>query len=66
MNYPGEAGILTIQRRPTSETVLRGDGPKRRRIDRTQDENNFEQFVTVRGGAYFFLPGIEALRSLAD
>jgi Dyp-type peroxidase family len=26
----------------------------------------FAQYVTVRGGAYFFLPGIEALRSLAD
>jgi hypothetical protein len=23
------------------------------------------QFVTVRGGAYFFLPGIRALRYLA-
>jgi Dyp-type peroxidase family len=28
--------------------------------------DGLKQFVTVRGGAYFFLPGIQALRSLAE
>jgi Dyp-type peroxidase family len=51
LNYPGEERILTIQRRPTSE-----------RVERVASLN---QFVTVRGGAYFFLPGIQALRFLA-
>jgi len=27
--------------------------------------SGLSQFVTVRGGAYFFLPGISALRYLA-
>jgi Dyp-type peroxidase family len=27
--------------------------------------NNLQQYITVRGGAYFFLPGIRALRMLA-
>jgi deferrochelatase/peroxidase EfeB len=54
LNYAGEERTLTIQRRPTSECVAK------------QTLNyNFNQFVTVRGGAYFFLPGIQALRFLA-
>lgn len=36
------------------------DQPLRRRI------GNFKQFVAVRGGAYFFLPGIKALASLGQ
>jgi Dyp-type peroxidase family len=65
LNYPGEARILTIQRPPTSEGMLRGDDDVRRH-GRTPSPDNLEQFVTVRGGAYFFLPGIEALQFLAD
>jgi len=50
MNYqPGEGCSLTIQRRPISERV----------------DDSMNQYVKVRGGAYFFLPGIETLRSLA-
>jgi Dyp-type peroxidase family len=36
------------------------DDPLRRRIC------NFQQFITIKGGSYFFLPGIKALRMLAD
>lgn len=36
------------------------DTPLRRRIC------NFQQFVTVRGGSYFFLPGLGALRALSE
>ncbi|PPD24426.1 MAG: peroxidase [Methylobacter sp.] len=35
------------------------DTPLRRRLC------NFQQFVTVRGGGYFFLPGLRALKALA-
>jgi Dyp-type peroxidase family len=63
MNYPGEDVLLTIQRRPTSEIVLRS-APTSAGTDRARGAD-FEQFVTVRGGAYFFLPGIEALKRLA-
>ena len=28
--------------------------------------HNLRRFITVRGGAYFFLPGIKALRYLAS
>jgi Dyp-type peroxidase family len=69
LNYPGEARTLTIQRRPTSEGMLRGDGngrQQRGRMRSADNADNLEQFVTVRGGAYFFLPGIEALQFLAD
>jgi hypothetical protein len=63
MNYPGEDRLLTIQRRPTSEGV---DRTRRRSSGgRVGRAGTFEQFVTVRGGAYFFLPGIQALRLLA-
>ena len=36
------------------------DDPLRRRVC------NFQQFVTLRGGGYFFLPGIKALRMLGE
>jgi hypothetical protein len=36
--------------------------PLRRQVVRLNDE---EPFVTVKGGAYFFMPGISALRYLA-
>jgi Dyp-type peroxidase family len=38
-------------------TIQRPDGPERVR--------GLEQFVTVRGGGYFFMPGLRALRCLA-
>jgi Dyp-type peroxidase family len=41
-----------------SFSIPQADGPDRRL-------NNLPQFVTVQGGAYFFLPGIRALRYLA-
>ena len=28
--------------------------------------NGMPRFITVKGGAYFFLPGLEALRRLAS
>jgi deferrochelatase/peroxidase EfeB len=40
-------------------TIPRADGPTRRL-------ENLPQFVSVAGGAYFFLPGIRALRFLAS
>jgi deferrochelatase/peroxidase EfeB len=40
-------------------SMPRADGPTRRLT-------NLPQFVTVAGGAYFFLPGIRALRFLAS
>ena len=36
-----------------------GDGTLRRRV------HDLPQFVTVRGGAYFFLPSLRALRYFA-
>lgn len=39
-------------------SIPQADGPDRRL-------NSLSQFVTVQGGAYFFLPGIRALRYLA-
>jgi deferrochelatase/peroxidase EfeB len=39
--------------------TVQGDGALRRRV------SGLPQFVTVRGGAYFFLPGLRALRYLA-
>jgi deferrochelatase/peroxidase EfeB len=66
MNYPGEDRLLTIQRRPTSEDVDRTKRrPTGRRVGQTKRADSLEQFVTVRGGAYLFLPGIRALRFLA-
>jgi deferrochelatase/peroxidase EfeB len=36
------------------------DEPLRRRVC------NFQQFVTLRGGGYFFLPGVKALQMLGE
>jgi len=44
---------------PTDSFTLPGSAGVRRRL------NNLPRFVTVRGGAYFFLPGLRALRYLA-
>ena len=46
-------------RRPTRFSMPRADGADRRIA-------GLPQFVTVLGGAYFFLPGIRALRFLVD
>lgn len=43
----------------TSNFTLQRDGSLRRRV------TGLPQFVTVRGGAYFFLPSLRALRYLA-
>jgi Dyp-type peroxidase family len=51
LHYPGENRVLTIQRRPACDPI---------------ENKGLEQFVCMRGGAYFFLPGIKALRSLAQ
>jgi deferrochelatase/peroxidase EfeB len=51
---PGPAGT-----RCDYFTMPRPDGPSRRLA-------NLPQFVSVAGGAYFFLPGIRALRFLAS
>jgi hypothetical protein len=40
-------------------SLPRADGPPRRL-------EGLPRFVTVRGGAYFFLPGIRALRYIAE
>jgi len=40
-------------------TVPHADGPCRR-------VTGLPQFITVRGGGYFFLPGLRALRFLAQ
>jgi deferrochelatase/peroxidase EfeB len=43
----------------TGNFTIPGDGTLRRRV------HDLPQFVTVRGGAYFFLPSLRALRYLA-
>jgi Dyp-type peroxidase family len=43
----------------TGNFTIPGDGTLRRRV------SGLPQFVTVRGGAYFFLPSLRALRFLA-
>jgi hypothetical protein len=49
----------TPEGRPTNEfSMPQADGPD-------QCLAGLPQFVTVTGGAYFFLPGIRALRYLA-
>jgi deferrochelatase/peroxidase EfeB len=61
----GESDPLLGNREPiegcpaTSDFNLPEDGILRRRI------SGLPQFVTVRGGGYFFLPGLRALRYLA-
>jgi hypothetical protein len=44
----------------TSSFTMPGDGTLRRRV------SGVPQFVTVRGGAYFFLPSLRALRYFAE
>jgi hypothetical protein len=44
---------------PTDAFTRPRDGALRQRID------GLPRFVTVRGGAYFFLPGLRALRYIA-
>jgi hypothetical protein len=43
----------------TGNFTIPGDGTPRRRV------SGLPQFVTVRGGAYFFLPSLRALRYFA-
>jgi hypothetical protein len=43
----------------TGNFTIPGDGTLRRRV------SGLPQFVTVRGGAYFFLPSLRALRYFA-
>jgi deferrochelatase/peroxidase EfeB len=59
LNYPGQTRVLTIQRRPTCDPVVSFD-------QSCHPVVSFDQFVRVRGGAYFFLPGISALLSLTE
>jgi Dyp-type peroxidase family len=44
----------------TANFVMPGDGTLRRRVSK------LPQFVTMRGGAYFFLPSLRALRYFAE
>ena len=44
----------------TANFAIPGDGTLRRRV------SDLPQFVMVRGGAYFFLPSLRALRYLAQ
>ena len=44
----------------TGNFTIPGDGTLRRRV------HALPQFVTVRGGAYFFLPSLRALRYFAQ
>ena len=61
----GESDPLLGNRHPivgcpvTANFTIPGEGTLRRRV------SNLQQFVTVRGGAYFFLPSLRALRYLA-
>jgi deferrochelatase/peroxidase EfeB len=43
----------------TADFTMQQDGMTRRRV------SGLPQFVTVRGGAYFFLPSVRALRYFA-
>jgi deferrochelatase/peroxidase EfeB len=54
----GSRALLLADRRTDNFSIPRENG-LRRRI------TGLPQFVTVRGGAYFFLPGIRALRYIA-
>jgi len=60
----GESDPLIGNREPrpgcpvTSDFIVQKDGGVRRRV------SDLPQFVTVRGGAYFFLPGLRALKYL--
>ena len=62
----GEADPLLGTREPlaggasTDSFNLPAEGDLRRRV------NDLPQFVTLRGGAYFFLPSLRALHYFAD
>jgi hypothetical protein len=59
--------VLYDERDPVIGSAIKGEDnpmtipgqPIRKRL------HNIERFVTIRGGAYFFLPGLAALRTLA-
>jgi deferrochelatase/peroxidase EfeB len=61
----GESDPLLGNREPipgcpvTDDFIIQEDGGLRRRV------SGVPQFVTMRGGEYFFLPGLRALRYLA-
>ncbi|MEM7306266.1 MAG: Dyp-type peroxidase [Planctomycetota bacterium] len=53
------AGVHSRRRSITSTNFIVPDTPLRRRV------TDIPSFVSVRGGAYFFLPGLAALRALS-
>jgi Dyp-type peroxidase family len=55
-----DADPLIGRHRPDGGTFTIPDRPVRRRV------TGLPQFVTVRGGSYFFLPGLHALRYLGS
>jgi deferrochelatase/peroxidase EfeB len=63
INNPHFNGLYTgtdpISHFPDGEGITIQSRPSNLRIDRAKP------FVTVRGGAYFFLPGLRALRDIA-
>ena len=62
---PGESDPLLGTREPAADGTLT-DGFSMPRADGAAERlAGLPQFVTVLGGAYFFLPGIRALRFLA-
>lgn len=62
---PNESDPLLGNRLPTHQGV-RTDGYSMPKVDGPDERlTSMPQFVTVLGGAYFFLPGIRALRYLA-
>jgi len=51
---------LVGERKPGARFRLRDDHERPRRIP------DLPRFVTLRGGGYFFIPSLSALRALAD
>ena len=58
-NDPLIGNRLTLDGCPAADFTLPRENTFRRRI------RNVPRFTTLRGGAYFFLPGIRALRYIA-
>jgi deferrochelatase/peroxidase EfeB len=58
-NDPLVGSRETLEGYPAAKFSLPANGGIRQQID------NIPRFITVRGGAYFFLPGIRALRYIA-
>jgi deferrochelatase/peroxidase EfeB len=56
--YDDADPLVASHRGPGARFTIQAD-PVRKQI------TGLPQFVTVRGGAYFFLPGVRALRYLA-